>query len=286
MRIRLFRPTNRKIRLLVGLMVAGLFCIQCTKTDAFRESQFVQQISGVSVGNTPSSTQASIEQLAKTDQIGFLEHCLEHYQGRYRDYTCTFIKEEVINGSKKPEQWIDVKFMDEPFSVAMQWTKNAPLGEAVLFVEGSYGNQMLVKPKGILYALVGTVRREPDGREAMQNTLRPVNMFGFERALENLLGVYRKAQANGHLKESFGGYANVAGRKTVVLVRHLPAEEDYPAYKTLIYVDTDNLIPVCIEGYDWDEQLASRYIYKDIKFNVGLTEDEFLPEANGMKTPK
>ena len=284
--MRLPRPSNRGMRILVGVMIAGLFCIQCTRTEAFRESDFVQAISGKDFGSTPPGALAEIDRLAKSDHVALLERCLANYQGRYRDYACTFIKQERINGALGKQQWIDVKFMDEPFSVAMKWTQNAPLGEAALYVEGKYNNQMLVKPTGLWGKLLGTVVRQPDGKEAMQNTLRPINLFGFERGLENLLAVYRQAKQNGDLKEEFGGYADVAGRKTVVLVRQLPPKHDYPAAKTLVFVDVDRLVPVRIEGYDWDNQITSQYTYKDVKLNTGLTEDDFLPEANGMKPPQ
>ncbi|MDY6914566.1 MAG: DUF1571 domain-containing protein [Planctomycetota bacterium] len=283
----LLRPTNRRIRLLVGLLLVGLFCIQCTRTEAFRDSKFIVHISGALVGNISDDVAAKLEELAKTDHIALLEYCHENYQHQYRDYTCTLIKQERINGTLRPEQWISSKFMDEPFSVALKWTKNAPIGEQVIFVKGKYNDQMLVRPKGLLILLTGgPVLRKPDGDEALKNTLRPVNQFGFECSLENLLNVYRQAKAEGDLKESFGGYAEIAGRKAVVLVRYLPAENDYPACKTLTYIDVEYLLPICVEGYDWDDQLSCRYLFKDIKFNVGLGPDDFTPEANGLTPPK
>ncbi len=271
---------------MVGIFLAGLFCIQCTRTEAFRQSEFVVAISGKTLGHNAPETVKSLEALAKTDHIALLERCVSNYEGSYKDFTCTFIKQERLNGSLKPEQWIDVKFMEAPFSVAMRWTKNAPLGDRVIYVEGKYGNNMLVNPKGVLSALVGTVTRKPDDAQAMQNTLRPVNMFGFKRGMDNLLNVYRKARNNGDLKEEFGGYAKVAGRDTLVLVRHLPPKGDYPSEKTITYIDLDYMLPVCIEGYNWQGELVCRYIYKDIQFNVALNDADFLPETNGMKAPK
>ena len=80
-----------------------------------------------------------------------------------RDFTATFIKQERIKGRLGKEQWIDVSFMDEPFSVAMNWTKNAPVGDRVLYVDGKYGGQMLVRPSnGFLRALAPTVARRPN----------------------------------------------------------------------------------------------------------------------------
>lgn len=282
---RLLRPTNRRIRLVVGLFLAALSLVQCTRTEAFRESKDIVAISGVDFGETAPDVATKVEKLAKTDHISLLEYCLDNYNRNYSDFTCVFTKQERLNGATGLEQEIAVKHMTSPFSVAMAWKQNAPRGDRVLYVEGKYDNKMMVRPTAPFLQLLsgGSVLRQPDGPEAMRQTLRPVSMFGFGRGLQSLINVYRQAKANGDLKTSFGGHAEVAGQKCVVLIRHLPAKEDYPAYKTLVYIDVDHLVPVCIEAYDWDEELQCRYLYKDVKFNVGLTDDDFTPEANEIK---
>jgi len=285
---RLLRPTNRRVRLLVGLFLAGLFCIQCTRTEAIYESRYIVAIGGRSFGHNPSDVVRGLEELAESDHIVLLKKCLANYERNYRDFTCTFIKQERIHGEFKPEQEISVKHMISPFSVAMAWTRNAPIGDRVLYVEGKYNDQMLVRPKSkFLRTLVGGyVLREPDGKEAMKNTLRPVNMFGFGRGLKGLIDVYTQAKRKGDLKIARGENAKVAGRDCVVLIRYLPPKNDYPAWKTLTYIDVEYMVPICIEGYDWDKKRQCRYLYKDLKFNVGLTEDDFTPRANDMKRAK
>ena len=259
---------------MVGVFLAGLFCIQCTRSDAFRESRYISAISGMTFGQNAPDVINEIENLAKTDHIALLEMCLKNYNSNYRDFSCTFIKEERIHGQLSAEQHIQVKHLSSPFSVALHWTKNPPIGDAVLYVEGKYKNQMIVRPRGLLKLLVPSVLRKPDGPQAMNSTLRPVNMFGFGRGLESLISVYRQAEKAGDLKTTFGGYAQIGadpeteipGRKCFVLIRYLPPKNDYPAYKTVIYIDAEYLIPICIEGFDWDEKLQCRYLYKDLKF--------------------
>lgn len=285
---RLLHPTNRRTRWIVGVFLAGLFCIQCTRTEAFKESKYVIAISGQDLGEYVPESTADLEKLAQHDHLAVLERCLANYEATYRDFTCTFVKQEMIHGTLKPEQEIDVKHMVSPFSVAMAWTTNAPIGDRVLYVEGKYDNNMLVRPKSPLLQMVvgGQVSRPPDGPEAMKSTLRPVSQFGFARTLRSLIDVYKQAQAAGDLKTAMGDYAEVAGQKCMVLVRYLPAKDNYPAHKTLIYIDLAHLVPVCVEAYDWDNNLQCRYVYKDLKFNTGLREDDFLPEANGMNAVK
>lgn len=280
----LLRPSNRGVRYLVGLLLVGLFCIQCipgTNTD-----------STVAIAKTQDANPKTIEQkvlnLAKTNHIALLEYCLDNYGRSYRDYTCTLTKQERISGKLGAEQEMRAKFKETPFSVAMQWTRNPPLGDRVLYVEGKFDNNMLVRPANSFLRMLtgGAVQRKPDGADAMRNTLRPVNLFGFRCGMEELVKVYVAARDAGDLKETFGGFAEVAGRKTIVLERYLPAKDDYPAWKTLVYIDREYLVPVCIEGYGWDEKLSSRYVFQDIRFNTGLTDDDFLPEANDLKLAK
>jgi len=267
------------VRLAVGLGLLALICIQCvSSTEAFKETDL---FGSGKIGAMSGPLSERMEKLAATDQIALLKLCADNYDRTIRDYTCTFIKRERIQGKDGPSQEIKVKFLQQPFSVAMRWTKNAPIGDRCLFIEGKHGGNILIRPKGLL-SLVGTVKRKPDSKAVMANTLRPINLFGFRRGLQSLLKVYERAAERGELKTSFLGRRTVAGRDTLVLERILPARDDYPAEKTRVYIDTDLLVPVCIEAWDWNGDLESRYVYKDIKANTGLKDDDFTPKANGL----
>jgi hypothetical protein len=271
---------------MVGLLLAGFFCIQCTKTQAFRQDRHVTAVAGQAVGALGDREVQELVDLARIDQIALLQRCLDNYAYNYRDYTCTLVKQERINNRVSDEQVIHAKFLESPFSVAMAWTpQTAQRSDRVLYVEGKYGGQMLVRPTGMLGNLVGTVKRGPDGPEAMQSTLRPVSQFGFRRSLESLLGVYCKARRLGDLRQEYGGIVSVEGRQALVLIRYLPAKEDYPAARTVTYIDLEYLVPVLIEAYDWNNRPSSTYAFKDLRFNVGLSQQDFLPQANGMKPP-
>ena len=281
---RVIRPTNTRIRLVVGVLLTAMFCIQCTQPNNFNGGMEVTAIAGASARQTSPDRIKELERLARTDHVGLLRQAMKNYRNSYRDYTCTFTKHERINGQFRKEQEIEVKFLDTPFSVAMRWTKNAPVGDRVLYVEGKYNGQMLVQPKGLL-AWIGTVKRAPDGPDAMANTRRPVTLFGFKRLMESLLKVNELASSRGEGKFTFEGYRTEA-KKVMVLKRVLPPKKDYPAKTTTWYLDIDHLVPIGLEASDWDDQKTCRYSYSNVKFNVGLTEDDFTPEANGMKLKK
>ena len=269
-------------------MLISLFCIQCASSRAIPEprGQMPLVISGKLLGENPTSLRERIDRLARTDHAALLELCRKRCED-YRDYRCTFLKQERIAEKLGDRQVIHVKCRESPFSVAMAWAENAPIGDRLLYVDGRCDGQMLVRPASRwLRALAGgQVLRKPDDPTVRRNSLRPVTMFGFRRTLEGLLFHYRLARQHDELEEEFGGYYNIEGRETVCLIRWLPAKRDYPAWKTAIYIDLEYLVPVRVEARDWDDRFSSLYAYEDIRFNVGLTDDDFLPEANDMSSP-
>ena len=145
--------------------------------------------------------------------------------------------------------------------------------------------QELRQPSGLGW-LVGTVPRNPKGKDVMAHALRPITMFGFRRGLENLLKVYEEAVRRGEAVNTFEGYELVGGRSAMKLVRTLPKRDDYPAGKTVVYVCVDRLLPIRLEGYDWDGELFCEYEYRDVDFSAKLTDADFTPEANDMKPLK
>ena len=283
---RLFEPPNRRVRILVGLLLAGLFSVQITHTEALRKPDSVSAISGRLVGVPGPSSLSRLEELAKTDHIALLEYCLENYRANFRSYTTTLVKQERINGAIGKEQTIDVKFMQSPFSVALKWAENPNRADRIIYVEGKHDNKMIVRPaNALIRALAPAVLRDPRCKDAKAVSLRTVDEFGFEKSMMALLELYRQAKQEGHLKEDFGGYAEVAGRKAIVLIRYLPPKNDYPAHKTAIFIDLETMVPIYVVAHGWDNppELICRYLYKNVRFNVHMTAEDFLPETNDIK---
>jgi hypothetical protein len=266
---------------MVGLLLAGLAGYLATQGDADAVSH--QYVRSVDRGHIALESQDMVDELVrlgKTDHVALLEMCLENVK-RYKDYEGTFIKQERIDGALRDEQVIKFHHRTVPFSVAMAWEKNAPRGDRILYVDGRNNNEMFVRVNlPLLRGMV--VSRDPAGQDVMRNTLNPVTRFGFQRGLENLVEVYREAKEVDDLRIEFGGFTEVFGSKCVRLLRYLPLKGDYPAKLTEIHIDVETLLPVCIKGFDWDDQLTSKYIYRDLRFNVGLNDENFTKAANGM----
>lgn len=265
------RSSNLWIRPAVGVGLLTLVCIQCAATVARPAKP----------ETVAAATPAALEALARTDPMGLLERCLVTYDRTVNDYTCRFIRRERIDGRLGKVEEIDVRFMGDPFSVAMRWRKNAPAADRCLYVAGAHDGHMLLRPRGFL-SVFGTVRRKPDCDEVMENTLQPITMFGFRNSLEQLIAVSARAAERGHLTWAYVGRARVAERPAVVLERYLPEKKSYPACRTRVYIDAEHLLPICIEAWDADDRLLCRYVFADVKLNTGLTAGDFDPDANGL----
>ena len=229
------------------------------------------------------------EQLARTDPLRFLQHCLDYHRAHVRDYRCTFIKQESVQGTQLPEQVADVRFREEPFSVDMTFTKNVGSCKRALYVAGRWadakGNELaLAKPGGaILRTLVPQIKQPIHGHRAKQASRRAIDQFGFTESLKLILKYSRKAQAEGKLKLEYVGRGEIGGRPTYVFERHLPYtgdEADYPDRLLVFHLDGQYLVPTACYCYadDAEQALLGSYLYTDIQLNPGYTDDDFDPD--------
>jgi hypothetical protein len=239
------------------------------------------QAENVGAADDVNEAERSIIKLAESDPVGLLQLVLKNYDAKIKDYTGTFYKTERLRGKLGKEQVIQFKFKDKPFSVFMKWEKNAGGADKLLYVKGQNDNQMVVHPTGLLW-WIRSVRRDPNGPDAMKATLNPCTAFGVANMTRRMLKVYEEAKKTGDLTTKYLGLSKVDGRKCVKMERLLPAKKEYPHARIIVQIDLGYLVPVALECYDWDGKLVSRYMYTDLKFNVGLKEKDFTPKANGL----
>jgi hypothetical protein len=221
--------------------------------------------------------------LIQTNPQAFLEWALKNYQSNIKDYTCTFIKQEFVRGSLTPEQEINVKFREGPFAVFMQWIKNPSMVDKVLYVRGFNENQAMVKPAGFLGWFVRThVNRPVDGPDSTKVSRRRLDQFGFANALKMIMATNRRALKNGELKFSYTGPGEIDGRKTLIFERFLPDKPTYPDHHMVVHIDQEWLVPVATYCFDAQDNLLGKYIYHNVKLNVGLAFKEFTAASNGL----
>jgi hypothetical protein len=233
----------------------------------------------------------SLEERAARDPIHFFEDAIEYYDSAVRDYTCVFTKQERIGGKLGPEQVTNAMFREKPFSVRLEWTKNADKCDRVLYVADRWieNNQPMavVEPGAIARLFVSHVMRPIHGKDAMRSSRRTIDQFGLRNTLCLALKYAKLSKERGILDFEYKGRGDVNGRETLLFERHLPyAGEggDWPDRVLLIHIDKEMLVPVLCLCYADDEQqvLLGKYMTTDIRLNVNLPDSVFTKEGMGL----
>jgi len=246
------------------------------------------------VRHVPGKVDEALVGLAQSDPLRFLHDCREQYVGRgVRDYACTFITEQRVNGSLSPVQEARVRFREEPFSVDMVFTQNATEAQRALFVENAWKDEQgralaWFKPAGAVIKLfVPKIKQPVDGPRAKAASRRALNEFGFRRTLDVIIKYTERGRENGELQLEFVGEGAIDGRPTYVFERRLPftgREEPYPDALLRYHIDQEWLVPTgCFSFADSaGTDLLGSYLLTDVEFNVGLSDDDFDPQKIGF----
>jgi hypothetical protein len=240
------------------------------------------------VGAAPASD-ALAQRVAK-DALAVLQEGLDRYNKDVTTYTCTLYKQERLDpkGTMGPEQKMNCKFMGKPFSVFADAVANPIGAKKILYIEGQWDNKMLVQPSGVA-GILGSLLIDPHGSQAMADTLQPIDQFGFKKGAEKLIHSYQLAHKEGILTVKVLGADTVGGRAVVVCEVKIAEPKptgrfDYPRVR--VSLDREWLLPIAVDTWDADGIERGHYKYTDVNFKANLTAKDFLPEANGLKSPK
>ena len=77
------------------------------------------------ISDDPLPSQATFEQLARTDPIAFFDAARSRLRREVRTFQCTLVKQERVNGSLNNPETIKLIGRAEPFSVLMIWQQGA-----------------------------------------------------------------------------------------------------------------------------------------------------------------
>lgn len=234
----------------------------------------------------PAASQfQELEARAKADPLAFLEDCRAAYDQTIRDYRCRFLKQERVSGELGVEQEIDVQFRESPFSVHMKWVKNPGAAVEATYVAGRWkdddGAELAsFKPSGVISLLVPEIKLSIHGAQAMKDSRRTLDQFGFKNTLDLVIEYSRMAVGDPEYRLTYTGPGRLDGRDTFTFERHMPyAGEDgvYPDRLMILHIDQEWLVPsACITYADDDRaRLLGSYILTQVRLNVGVDSAPF-----------
>ena len=101
-----------------------------------------------------------------------------------KDYKCTFIKRERINGKLEPENIVAMQFRAKPFSVFLDWQAPRDLvGTKACYVAGRYDGKMRVHTTGVA-GLLGFVSIDLNDSQVTEHSRHAITEAGFTQITE------------------------------------------------------------------------------------------------------
>jgi len=279
---------------IVGIGLALGFCFQCrelvsqlnppTRAPGFGATVAVANLETPAVDDQ-ASIENTIERMAREAPLDLLREAQRRYRETIIDYTCTFQKQEQLDGELTKVQETEVKFREKLQSVYMHWTKNPAKARRVIYIKDKWtkGGEpaALCEPHGRLARVfVRSIVMPIHGEDAQKASRRSIDQFGFANALKLIIKYSVMAKQTGELKLKYAGEGTVDDRPTYVYKRLLPyTGEDgkYPDRLLVYHLDKETLLPVMCASYADDDgkQLLGQYMYTNVKLNPRLTDADF-----------
>jgi len=208
---------------------------------------------------------------------------MNHIRADIKDYSCTMIKRERIDGKLNEPEFMHVRIRHEPFSVYMYFLGPERLrGQEALYVANKNNGNLMGHAGSGLRKVAGTVSLPPTGILAMAGQRYPITEIGFANLTKRLIEVAEHDKNFGECEVKFYQGAKINKRSaTCIQVVHPVPRKEFKFNKALVFVDDELNIPVRYEAYDWPDRpggpplLLEEYTYTDVKINNGYTDADF-----------
>ena len=250
------------------------------------------------VSNRTAGANQQVQQVAAqhplTPALELAERGLQNINANIRDYECTLVKREQINGKLGDQEFMYTKIRNEqvdqngrvatPFSVYMYFLKPSSVkGREVLYVKGHNNGNLMAHEGGALLKHV-TVSLDPNGTLAMRGQRYPITDIGIKNLIVRLIEVANHDMQYGECEVKFYNGAKINGRVcTVIEVIHPVPRKNFRFHKAHVFIDDELQVPIRFASWDWPTQqgaqpeMLEEYTYMNLKLNNGFTDADFDP---------
>ena len=198
------------------------------------------------------------------------------------DYTCRLVKKERVSGELTPTHVIAMSVRNEPFSVDLRWVEpKSVAGQEACYVAGRYDGKMRVKSPGLLGA-VGFVSIDPADPRAQKTSRHAITEAGIGNLIERFAGHWEVERRLNLTQVKIGEYDyNKRRCIRVETIRPTNPDNQFLSYRTVLYFDKENHLPIRYEAYDWPHgdgdkgELMEEVNYANLQLNVGVPDETF-----------
>ncbi len=258
-----------------------------------------------STTETPESVSSEWHPL--DDVLELARNALILHRENHRDYTATLVKTERIKSTLLPTTKMSMKLRYRELQPG-----NGIRGVDVYFrflePKNQAGREVIYAPErydGLIKAHEGgflgmiTVALSPNSQMAMRGNRHPITEVGLEKLITKLIEKGERDRFRGDCIVNRIPGEQIDNRDCE-LIEVIHPEKTYQQgdatfehefYKAQVWFDTENLVPLKYSSYQWAESpdgeplLEEEYTYLDLKFNVGLSDDDFDTENKAYRFP-
>lgn len=209
----------------------------------------------------------------------------DNFDATVRDYSCTFVKRERIDGELGDQQFIFMKVMQEPFSVYMSFLKPST-GREVLYVAGQNDGKLVALDVGVKRYL-GKISLDPNGAMAMKGQKHPITSVGIRNLTEKLIKLHEDELQYQECEVTVNPSVPIITRNTtMVQVVHPTPRKTFKNHVARIFIDNELHVPIHYDAYSWPTEnggqplLEESYTYQNLKLNNNFTGRDFDPNNN------
>jgi hypothetical protein len=195
-----------------------------------------------------------------------------------RDYTCTYVKKERVNGAIKDDQIAQMVVRTNPLAIRLKIVapKN-DVGREIVYVADAKGPKIRTKSAGTI-GLVGWSSIDPNDPKASAGTRQPVSDAGIGRLIEKVAADHAAAMANGKPPVVLATPAVYDKRPSVRLdVTDATADGVHHPFRSVVWFDKQTNLPMRRETYDRRGGLIDCASYIDVRYNLGVNDSIFNP---------
>jgi hypothetical protein len=215
---------------------------------------------------------------------------LKHILEDVRDYSCTIVKRERINGELTEQEFMFVKIRQEkldgdrvvvPMSVYLKYlAPKDKKGQEVIWIKGQNNGKLIGHGTGVQSFV--KVHLDPNGWFAMRGNRYPMTEIGIQNMAEKLVEKGERDRKRDECEVQFFKNAKINGRACTLLQVTHPVPRDYFDFHIAqIFIDDELQVPIRYAAYLWPTTpggkptLEEEYTYMDMKLNIGLTDADF-----------
>lgn len=210
------------------------------------------------------------------------------------DYSAQFRRQERIDGALIDAQTMNLKVRHEPFSLYIKWTEG-DRGRQLIFSQGLNEDKVLIQLGGVTGRLTGAIAMVPNDPRIMAESRYPATCAGLLELTKIILDHHKSdlKLATGVTSEMRDGesFDNRPCFLTTLTYDSPTVNTDY--YKSLILIDKELSVPVCVRNYTWilgqapatedEDSLIEHYSYTGLEINTQLTDNDFTKQKYKMR---